>query len=163
TAVMKVLVILSVVALAKALDANGFHRVPDYENVQSLFQQKVESGPSLSTNPLVDASNFPALVPGLRSGLQAAVGSSQLGVVSNVSPNLRLLTEPIGACYYWCHTNQGQVYCCESDSQNPYVPIPKPGKCPATCPNNNGGSNYCRLDVDCLGGQKCCINPCSVQ
>ena len=160
----QLLLVLSVVAFTKALDANGFHRVPDYEQVQSLFTQKVESGPSLSTNPLVDASNFPALIPGVRNGLQAAVGSSQLGVVSNVSPTLRLLTEPIGACYYWCRTNQGQVYCCESDSQNPYVPIPKPGKCPATCPDSSEESGEsCRLDVDCSGAQKCCINPCSVQ
>merc|ERR1712179_68361 len=89
---MEVLVLLSLVTIASADDSSGFVRVPDYEAVQDLFSQKVEPGPSLSTNPLVDASNFPALVPGLRAGIQAAVGSSQLGVVSNVASNLRLLT-----------------------------------------------------------------------
>ncbi|CAL4213259.1 unnamed protein product [Meganyctiphanes norvegica] len=164
---MEVLMILmSGFSLSLSLDANGFHRVPDYEPVQDLFKQRVTAGESLSTNPLVSADKFPNLIEGLRAGVQAAVGASQLGVVSNVGANLRELTEPIGACLYWCRTNQGQVYCCESDTQNPNVPIPKPGKCPAECPNEvdqGGDGPSCRLDVECSGGQKCCINPCDVQ
>ncbi|CAL4065657.1 unnamed protein product [Meganyctiphanes norvegica] len=147
--------------LPNPLDADGFHRVPDFDTVNSLFTTVVEPGPSLSTNPLVNAQQFPQLVPGLRSGLQAAVGSSHLGVVSNVSPGLRQITENVGACLYWCHTNQGQVYCCEDDRQNPHVPIPKPGKCPDTY--NSAGLQTCRIDVECPGADKCCIDPNSVQ
>ncbi|KAK7066981.1 hypothetical protein SK128_004326 [Halocaridina rubra] len=159
---MKVLILTSLVVLAGA-SPSQFVRVPDFEPVQDLFTAKVVPGPSLSTSPGFDAAllESAAIMPGLRSGLQAAVGSSQLGVVSNVAPELRALTFDIGTCYYWCRTNEGQPYCCESDTQNPHVPLIKTGKCPATCPAQE--DKPCRLDSDCQVGDKCCINPCSPQ
>merc|ERR1712105_466964 len=159
---MKVILVTALVALAGA--SPSFVRVPDFDPVQELFTAKVIPGPSVSTSPGFDARllQTSAIMPGLRGGLQATVGSAQLGVVSNVDPALRRLTFDIGTCYYWCRTNEGQPYCCESDTQNPHVPIIKTGKCPATCPAL-GSATACRLDTDCTVGNKCCINPCSPQ
>ncbi|KAA0200682.1 hypothetical protein HAZT_HAZT004123 [Hyalella azteca] len=65
-------------------------------------------------------------------------------------------------CRYWCKTDLGQAYCCESGLEAPGIVAAKPGYCPPvrpTCPRFRA-PQLCSNDGACKGVDKCCFDKC---
>merc|ERR1712179_345862 len=69
------------------------------------------------------------------------------------------------SCRRWCHTPQGQAYCCEGANEPISAAVTKQGQCPPvrpSCPPTRFGQppRTCSSDGGCGGYDKCCFDTC---